>query len=257
MFLFTQNASIRLTSQGDLFRDDDGQVDAADVTFSEPIAIIGTASDYGVTYDANDDDDLTTGTQRSVTPESVANSGGNDTVEMTIPNQSYQDDPGGTFDVEVTGTANVKDEAGNPVDTDNASAWTTTVSDFNNGGPEIDSAETTSTTTIEVEFNEDLDDATVVAANFDSPSDVSDATETSAGSVELTLDSAIGTGDTPNIGTTSSLEDVAGNTARLKGGEFELKAGKGCSCSYDDECLSGLCISGKCISVTAPQVYFE
>lgn len=83
--------------------------------------------------------------------------------------------------------------------------------------PTVISAVTVTTTTIDVTFSEDLDALTVDASDFviQGNNDVIAAAETSPGVVTLTLNSAIGTGDTPTVkgssGCKSTISDVAGN----------------------------------------------
>ncbi len=80
--------------------------------------------------------------------------------------------------------------------------------------PTMDSAETKTTTTIDVTFSEDLDAATVASTDFTVVgSTVSGATESSAGVVTLTLAAAIATDATPVVTLVSgqAVSDVAGN----------------------------------------------
>ena len=51
--------------------------------------------------------------------------------------------------------------------------------------------------------------------------------------------------------------DVAGNSNMVKGGKFEIKGEAECVCSYDNECLSGICSSGACLASEAPRIYFD
>lgn len=78
--------------------------------------------------------------------------------------------------------------------------------------PTMDSAETKTTTTIEVTFSEDLADGTVHEENFSvAGNTVTGATE-SAGVVTLTLENAIATDATPDVTYTKGvLADSAGN----------------------------------------------
>ncbi len=106
-------------------------------------------------------------------------------------------------------TATATDAAGNesPSSTDLSVTIDTTQ-------PEMDSAITTSTTTIDVTFSEDLDGTSVSTSDFTIGGVLVDiATESAPGIVTLTAADEFGTGDTPDVELLSgSVDDVAGNT---------------------------------------------
>ncbi|MFZ2149735.1 MAG: peptidoglycan-binding protein [Minisyncoccia bacterium] len=86
--------------------------------------------------------------------------------------------------------------------------------------PTLDSAETTSTTTIDVTFSEDLNGATVTNADFNVTGytlTAPDAFEFAPGVVRLTVTVPFATSETPAINYTGSVTDLAGNPAPVAG----------------------------------------
>ena len=114
---------------------------------------------------------------------------------------------GATPSVDLVGS--VSDAAGNSVST---GSYTAT----DGLKPQMDSVETTTTTTIKVTYTEDLDETTLDKANFsvDITPNVDAVSEISPGVIEVTLDATMATDATPKVTyTAGSLADLAGNTA--------------------------------------------
>ncbi len=122
-----------------------------------------------------------------------------------------------TFGTEVDGTeektlvygSTALDLAGNSIAT-----FSTPATD--EAGPVPMLAKTISTTEIEVVFSEDLDGVSASPSDFDVAGNTVNATSESNGVVTLTLDTAIGTGDTPQVtvygdGSSAGLKDLNGN----------------------------------------------
>jgi len=177
--------------------------DVLTLTFSESISLPGVKGDYSVDYAGRD-----------VNVLSVDGGSLDADITLNIEDQSLKDDATdvGEFTVTLNNPGNVKDTSGNSVDPANNSA-SVDVYDFVDP-TDIVSAVTTSTTTIVVTFNEDLDGATVDAAGFSvADNTVDSASETLPGVVTLTLGTAIGTGDTPTVdyAGTGTLTDIVGN----------------------------------------------
>ena len=187
--------------------------DSLAVTFSEDIGIRGSASDYGWTYASSQSD--------GSSPDEVSLSG--DTVTLTIDDQSLET-PGDSksFYVTVKNEGNVSDTNGNTVNPNNKNYYASEDVDDFVATTAIASAETASTSSVDVQFNEDIASGTLAAGDFTltvdgtdySGTDFNTPAENNPGEVTLTLSSAtFATDATPDVSVASdaSLEDVPGN----------------------------------------------
>ena len=86
--------------------------------------------------------------------------------------------------------------------------------------PTMDSAETTSITTIDVTFSENINSSTVASADFNVDDNTVSGVSVSNKIITLTLGTAIGTGDTPDVSLvdTRSIDDNSGNSITSDGG---------------------------------------
>ena len=128
----------------------------------------------------------------------IVSSGDSDITSGTIPASVILSDASGNFNVAYTTVIpnNLKIDANEPT---------------------LVSAEVTTVTTIDVVFSEDIDGNTVNTTGNEftvSGHTVSSAEELVDGIITLTLSTAIGTGETPNVTFTSTnFKDLAGNQA--------------------------------------------
>ncbi len=124
----------RLTSTMAYATGENGLNEVLTLTFSEAMGTVGTAANYTIVYDPNGI--ANSGDERSVTAVSIANEGGNNTIEVTIPDQSSFLDAGASGLFRVTVGAGVKDMAGNDVDV-NYNTATVSVTNFDTVIPQI------------------------------------------------------------------------------------------------------------------------
>jgi len=110
--------------------------DSLRVGFSENIPVFGSSDDFGIIYDG-DGDFSTSADQRVVQAISLSNPESDNTVDVSIADQSGEIDAGGKFKVEVNATGNVKDASGNFVDASANTATSDFVSTFDSFAPII------------------------------------------------------------------------------------------------------------------------
>src|SRR3989338_6277884 len=180
--------------------DADGGVDTATIVFSEPVDdstfVLDDFTIGGVAATA-----INTGTADDNTFDVVVTGGvaGTEAKEVTYTQGTGADIAGNLL-------ANVVD--GTIVEVDGAN-------------PVLLSAQTKTTTTIDLTFSEDLNGATVTNADFSiagfTLDSGTDAFETSPGVVRLTTTAPFGTGETPAVSYTGMVEDLASNIASTAG----------------------------------------
>ncbi len=174
--------------------DDNGDVDTAVIVFSEDVLDSTlSASDF---------------TLGGIPATAVASgTADDDTIEISHSGVA------GTEAKDVTYTSGIlTDILGNPL----ADVTSGGVAEIDEAGPVPISAKTVSITEIEVLFSEDLLGTSDNPSDFDVDGNLVDATVENTGVVTLTLDTPIGTGDTPLVtvfgdGATIGLKDLNGN----------------------------------------------
>ena len=170
----------------------DGEVDRARIVFSEPID--------DSSFDSDD-----------FTIDGQAGSGAIDTVG-TADDETFDVAFAGVLGTGVKDLVHISDQGKDLADPGNLLTTATFTGATDAAAPRLMSAETTSTTTIEATFSEDLNGATVVPGDFTVtlPNHaVSGASETAPGVVTLTLGSAMATDETPTVTyTAGTLTDL-------------------------------------------------
>ena len=150
----------------------------------------------------------------NVATTSMADAGGGRYFATTTVAEGNTDRAAGTVPVAVV----LIDSAGNRNATSTGVAANTVAIDAH--APTLVSARTTSTTTIEFSFSEDLNGTTVTNADFSVEGNslaVPDAFESAAGIVRVTLLSAQTTSATPAVNFIGMVQDLAGNVAPVAG----------------------------------------
>lgn len=172
--------------------DNNGQIDTIIVTFNEDL-----------NEETVETTDFTVDGGNYAVTNAVEGDAGVVTLTLT---ESGTPDTGETPLVEIAIESTIADIAGNVMTSGD-------VTPTDGAAPVLISAETTGVTTITAIFSEDLDDASVTAADFEvTDNTVMNAIEEVDGVVTLTLGIPIGTGDTPAVSVLeNAVEDSSAN----------------------------------------------